>query len=178
MLKRAIIGIILVGLTVLLGLTGWGYIQFDSPASAASIMHIPVLLSTFLGGFPEGIASGLVYGAVSLKKFSGLKEWVHYPGRILMPILAGLIFLLVRHLLKKMPVLGDFIASLVGSAVGSLVNTWGVLGMGLLKGNFTRAQAMQIWAIHGWKEMLAALIIVPPLVVLLGMLLRKFGIRQ
>jgi len=178
MLKRVIVGIILVGLTAFLGFTGLGFIKFNSPAGAASLMHVPVLLATFLGGFPEGIIAGLIYGIASYIKYPALGLAVHIPGRILMPILAGLVFMLIRRLLKGKPVLGDCVAALAASAIGSLVNTWGVLGFALLMGNFTVPQAMQTWAAHGIKEMLGAILIVPPLVVIFGILLRKLKIRE
>ena len=179
MLKRVIVGIILVGLTAALGFSGLGYIKMNTPAGSASLMHVPVLIAVFLGGFPEGIISGLVYGAVSWWKFPALGPIIHFPPRILMPIVAGLVFMIIRRLLKGKPVLGDCIGALIGSAIGSLVNTWGVLALAIpFAQDFNVAKVMQIWNAHGLKEMFAAMLIVTPVVVIFGMILRSLKIRQ
>ena len=178
MLKRVIVAVILIGITITLGTTGWGYVKFNSPAGSASIMQIPVLVSTFLGGFPEGIISALVYSITSWQRFPAMNAWVHFPARILIPILAGLVFLLIRRLLSGKPVLGDFIGALIGSAIGSLVNTWGVLGTALALKYMPSSQVLQVWVAHGQKELLYSVLVVTPVVVLFGILLRKLNIRQ
>lgn len=126
--KLVIIGM-LSGICMVLGLTGYGFIQL--PTTKATILHLPVIIGAILEGPIVGMAIGLIFGlfsifqnlaAPTLLSFAFINPLVSVLPRILIAIMA---YLTYRAFAKKSETLGVG----MGALIGSLTNTVGVLGM-------------------------------------------------
>lgn len=124
----AVIGM-LSSISVVLGLTGYGFIPL--PIAKATIMHIPVIIGAILEGPMVGAMVGLIFGLFSifqnistpsLLSFAFINPLVSVLPRILIAFTS---YYCYRLTAEKSKALGIGI----GAAVGSLTNTFGVLGM-------------------------------------------------
>ena len=110
---------------------GIGYIPIGP--TNATIMHIPVIIGAIIEGPMVGATVGFIFGLTSLLKaltaptitsFAFMNPLVSILPRVLIGILTYYIYELVMKVTKRVSVSG-----LVAGALGSLVNTTGVLGM-------------------------------------------------
>ncbi len=124
----AVIGM-LSGVSILLGLTGYGFIPL--PIAKATIMHLPVIIGAILEGPVVGAMVGLIFGLFSifqnisnpsLLSFAFMNPLVSVLPRVLIAITSYYCYRLVSAKFKPLGI-G------IGAAVGSLTNTFGVLGM-------------------------------------------------
>ncbi|MHC6180504.1 ECF transporter S component [Clostridium sp. JNZ X4-2] len=124
----AIIGM-LSAISIVLGVTGLGFIPI--PPVKATIMHVPVIIGAVLEGPLVGAMVGLIFGVFSVIQsittptpvsFVFMNPLVSVLPRILIGVGSYYVFKLIR---MKREVLSVGIAA----AVGSLINTVGVLGM-------------------------------------------------
>lgn len=129
--KLTVIGL-LSGITIFLGLSGYGFIQL--PIARLTIMHIPVIIGTILEGPKVGMAIGFMFGAFSifqnmiapnLLSFALVNPLVSILPRILIAITTYLVYKAVR-------IKNQSIRISIAALVGSITNTVGVLSMILL----------------------------------------------
>lgn len=115
--------------SIILGLTGYGFIPL--PMAKATVMHIPVVIGAILEGPAVGVMVGLLFGlfsmfqnmvAPNILSFAFLNPLVSVLPRVLIGLVA-------YYCYKMMPVKNEAIKIGTGAAIGSLVNTLGVLGM-------------------------------------------------
>jgi uncharacterized membrane protein len=126
--QLAVVGI-LASISIMLGLTGYGFIPL--PMAKATIMHIPVIIGAILEGPLVGVAVGLIFGIFSIFQnmttpnalsFAFLNPLVSVLPRVLIGVTAYYSYRLFAG--RK-----DTLGIGIGAAVGSLTNTFGVLGM-------------------------------------------------
>ncbi|HOW91762.1 MAG TPA: ECF transporter S component [Anaerolineaceae bacterium] len=134
--RKIVITAVLGGITILLGLTHWGFIPWFGGLSL-TIMHVPVIIGAILEGPIVGLGIGLIFGLFSMLQAAIAPTGILDP-LFVNPLLAvlprlfiGPVAWLVWTALKKWPVVG-----LIASGIaGSLTNTVLVLGaLGLFFG--------------------------------------------
>ncbi|QQK08708.1 ECF transporter S component [Miniphocaeibacter halophilus] len=128
--KLTIIGL-LTALTIILGLTPLGFIPLG--VTKITTMAIPTIIGAIIGGPLVGGFVGLVFGFLSIFQsitsptilsFMFYNPLVSVLPRVLIGVVSGYLY----KLLNKLK-LNDLIACGITGAVGSIVNTVGVLGM-------------------------------------------------
>ena len=119
-------------LCIVLSITPLGYITIGG-LIAITIMHIPVILVTELGGLVPGLGVGLIFGITSLVRSvtSGaaanpffLNPMVSIVPRLLIPVFTW-IFVKLLDMIPKMP---KVISGTIGAAIGTFTNTFFVMG--------------------------------------------------
>ena len=114
---------------VVLGLTGYGFIPL--PGAKATIMHIPVIIGSILGGPIVGMTIGLIFGIFSIMQnimapnilsFAFINPLVSVLPRVLIGLTSYYVYKL--NFIKK-----DSIKIGLATVIGSLTNTFGVLTM-------------------------------------------------
>lgn len=157
---------LLVGIEVVMGMTGIGFIPF--PVIKATTMHIPVILGAILLGPGAGAVLGAVFGltsvwvnttAPSLLSFAfspfmsneGLVGavkalWIALGCRIMLGVIAGWLWKLMKMVLKK-----DYIALPVTAAVSTICHTLLVMGSiyFLLAEQYAAAKNVALTAVFG-----------------------------
>lgn len=118
------------GITVILGLTGMGFVPL--PIAKATIMHIPVIIGAIIEGPIVGMLIGLIFGLFSI--FQNIVSPTVLSFALINPlvsvlprVLIGLTSYYVYKLFSKSKF--DTMGIAAGTIIGSLTNTIGVLGM-------------------------------------------------
>ncbi|MCR4425390.1 MAG: ECF transporter S component [Firmicutes bacterium] len=148
---------ILVSLTLVLGVTGIGFIPLPTPAGAATLMHMPVELAGILEGPIVGLFVGLIFGLFTLR-FLGDPRVV-IPARLLIGVVAYLVYRICGRRSWSIP---------IAAAAGSLTNTVGTLGLAVYFGYFPlRGQggALSIAVVQGVPEAIVAALVLTPVVI-------------
>lgn len=119
-------------LCVLLAFTPFGYLKL-TPFIHMTIVHIPALVVTVLGGLVPGIVTGLVFGLSSIILNSiNPGAWslffsnpmVSIVPRMMFPVMAWLAF----RALNMIPHMPKTVSAGISAAVGTLFNTIFVMG--------------------------------------------------
>ncbi len=114
---------------VVLGLTGYGFIPL--PGAKATIMHIPVIIGSIIGGPMVGMTIGLIFGIFSIMQnimapnilsFAFINPLVSVLPRVLIGFTSYYVYKL--NFTKN-----DSLKIGLATVVGSLTNTFGVLTM-------------------------------------------------
>ncbi|MBU3110523.1 ECF transporter S component [Clostridium lacusfryxellense] len=114
---------------VVLGLTGYGFIPL--PGAKATIMHIPVIIGSIIGGPMVGMTIGFIFGIFSIMQnittpnilsFAFINPLVSVLPRVLIGLTSYYVYKL--SYIKK-----DSVRIGLATIVGSLTNTFGVLTM-------------------------------------------------
>ena len=151
--RKIVVTAVLGAITILLGLTHWGFIPWFGGISL-TIMHVPVIIGAILEGPLVGAGIGLIFGLFSMLQAAIAPTGVLDP-LFTNPLLAvlprlfiGPVAWLVWTGLKKWPVVG-----LIASGItGSLTNTVLVLGaLGLFFGRAPLVQ--QVFGDALWKAL-------------------------
>ncbi len=127
--KLSIIGL-LSAITIVLGLTGYGFIPL--PIAKATIMHIPVVIGAIIEGPIVGMVIGLCFGLFSL-----IQNITNPTSVLSFAFINPLVSVLPRVLIglgayygyKLFKIRNESIRIGFGTAVGTAVNTLGVLTM-------------------------------------------------
>ncbi|NLW17894.1 MAG: ECF transporter S component [Firmicutes bacterium] len=148
---------VLTALTIALGASGVGLIGVPTPAGAATTMHIPVIIGGILEGPLVGCFLGLLFGLFTLHLGPAIAV---IPARLLIGVAAYYAYratylLVERWLGRSAPI----VAAAVAGAVGSIVNTVGVLGMAVLIGLYSVEVAWSIGLLHGVPEAILAAVV-------------------
>lgn len=176
--QLAVVGM-LSGISVMLGLTGYGFIPL--PGIKATIMHIPVIIGTITEGPIVGMLIGLIFGlfsiiqnimAPAILSFALINPLVSIVPRVLIA--------LTTYFTYKYMIGNKTIKIGVAAAVGTITNTVGVLTMiyilyaaryaeqVLHKPKELVAKAIYgIAVMNGIPEIIAAVIITIPIVLAL-----------
>lgn len=100
--REITLGGVLGAITIILGFTYLGYITVPTPAGAATLMHIPVIISGIVLGAKVGGLVGTIFGLSAIYYFSSIAPiWVLFPARPLIGIFAALSFKFFYKILKK-----------------------------------------------------------------------------
>jgi uncharacterized membrane protein len=92
-IKQIPLASLFVAITLLLGFSRIGYIPLPTPAGAATIMHIPVILAGILMGPWFGALVGSIFGLSAVMYFSYIAPfWVLFPARPFIGIVSGLVY--------------------------------------------------------------------------------------
>ena len=114
---------------VVLGLTGYGFIPL--PGAKATIMHIPVIIGSIIGGPMVGMTIGFIFGIFSIMQnittpnilsFAFINPLVSVLPRVLIGLTSYYVYKF--SYIKK-----DSVRIGLATIVGSLTNTFGVLTM-------------------------------------------------
>lgn len=93
---------ILGAITIILGFTYLGYITLPTPAGAATLMHIPVIISGLVLGARVGALVGTIFGLSAIYYFLSIAPiWVLFPARPLIGVFAALSFQFFYRFLGK-----------------------------------------------------------------------------
>ncbi|MDP4145715.1 MAG: ECF transporter S component [Bacillota bacterium] len=199
--EMTIVGM-LSGISIMLGITGWGFIKL--PLIQATIMHVPVIIGAIMEGPIVGMLVGLIFGifsviqnlsAPSVLSFALINPLVSVLPRILIGITAyysykylkldSLIIRLMNIFLKNKKQDIKAIKIGVGAAIGSITNTVGVLGMIYIiyAAKFARAMKVSEAAAaktiigialgNGVPEAIVAVIITVPIIIAVSKFRRR-----
>ncbi|MCC0628322.1 MULTISPECIES: ECF transporter S component [unclassified Clostridioides] len=128
--KMTIIGV-LSAISIMLSMTPLGFIPVGP--TKATIMHIPVIIGAIMEGPIVGGAIGFIFGISSLlnaiinptvTSFVFINPLVSILPRVMIGVLAYYVYQLVIKSTNKV-----YVSGLITGAIGSLLNTAGVLGM-------------------------------------------------
>lgn len=149
--------------TVILGTTSLGYIPVPTAARNATTMHLPTIIASLLEGWPVGVVVGTVFGITSL--YMGASPMSQDPIIAMVPrMLTGLTPYMVYSLMRSN---NEYVRLGIAAVVGTLTNTCLYLGLAVLKGMLTLDTAINIAFVHGLPEVVVAVIIVIPAVLVL-----------
>lgn len=167
-------------ISIIMALTPLGFIQL--PMARATLMHIPVIIGAIIEGPVVGLLIGLIFGVFSLVQnfvaptsalfFAFQNPLVSVLPRVLIPITA---YYSYKYMIGK----SETLKIGVGTVIGTLTNTFGVLTMIFLlyaqryaemKGIAESTVAGVIYGIaltNGIPEVIVAVIITIPVVIAL-----------
>lgn len=210
-IQEMVLTALFTALLLLMGFTPLGLI--DLPIIKATILHVPVIIGSILLGPWRGAFLGGVFGAISLWKNTMAPSLLSFAFSPLVPlpgeghgspwalvicfvprILVGVAPWFVVKLFEKIPgnnkTAATALGSIVGGAVGSVVNTALVMGlMGLtLGGSFAAAQGIAgdaVWAgilgivlANGVPEAIAAAVLTPVVVLALTKAMGSLNLKK
>ena len=135
--RKLVITGVMGAITVLLGVTHWGFIPWFGGVSL-TIMHVPVIIAAVLEGPIVGAGVGLIFGIFSIIQAaiapsSPADVWFTNPILAVLPrLFIGPVAYLVWKVLEKVPVAGLITAGIAGSLTNTIL-VLGVIGiMGLI----------------------------------------------
>lgn len=120
-------------LTIVLGITRLGFISL-SPVVSLTILHVPVILATLIGGLIPGLSTGAIFGIFSLIQAAmtptGALDplFVNPLVSILPRMLIAVVTFFVDKLLRLIPKMPKVLSGSVSAFFGSLTNTVFVIG--------------------------------------------------
>ena len=142
-------------IAIVLGATGIGFIPVPTPVGKATILHIPAILAGVIEGPVVGALVGLIFGMYSF--LSASSPLAADPVVAILPrILIGVVSYYVYYLFRQRPVVGAGLAAVAGT----MTNTIGFLGLGVLQGYIKWAVVWMIIATHSIFEVIVAVAIV------------------
>ena len=151
--RKIVVTGVLGAISVLLGITHWGFIPWFSGASL-TIMHVPVIIGAVLEGPWVGATIGLIFGLFSILQAAlaptgPTDVWFTNPLLAVLPrLFIGPIAWLVWKALQRWNVF----ALIVAGIAGSLANTILVLGMIVVLGFLPLSVVIPIAAVNGLPE--------------------------
>jgi uncharacterized membrane protein len=166
--RQIVVAGILGGIAVFLGATRLGFIPVPTLAGNATIMHVPAILGGALEGPVVGLLAGGIFGIYSwlYAEVPLFKDPIIAIGpRLLIGVVAWAVFVALRSR-------NVYLASALAGVLGSLTNTVGVLGLGVLLGYLPLAGVVPIIPQALAEAVLAAVVTV---VVIKGVLLYRSG---
>lgn len=175
--RQVVIAGLMTALTVALGATGWGFVPLPTPAGAATIMHIPVIIAGVLQGPIVGGFVGLLFGIFTIPFLGDVR--VVIPARLFIGLVSWLAFKAVRSLGSKAiqseaGLMGSYgLAGIAAGVAGTLTNTAGTLLLAVQFGYIESAAAWAIAGAQGVPEMLLAGLVTGGLLVALRPLIKS-----
>jgi uncharacterized membrane protein len=166
--KKVALGGLFGAITLLLGFTYLGYIPIPTPAGAATIMHIPVIISGLLLGVRFGAITGTIFGLSALYYFSSIAPpWVLFPARPLIGVVSAVVYrIMLKFFEKRSSTYLKLISLAVASFLGSMTNTIGTLGLAVIFKVYTLPVVLSILP-QGIVEAILAVVISIPIVLAL-----------
>lgn len=130
-------------LSVYLTFSDHGYLILPTSGSWITILHLPTILAGILGGWVVGGLVGLVFG-LSAMVYAAQSHvavfadvWVALPARILVGLVASLVF---SHGVRW----GEHVAVLAAAVAGTLTNTLLVLSAAVWRGYLNAEMAINV----------------------------------
>jgi uncharacterized membrane protein len=166
--RQIVMAGILGGIAVFLGATRLGFIPVPTLAGNATIMHVPAILGGALEGPIVGLLAGGIFGIYSwlYAEVPLFKDPIIAIGpRLLIGVVAWAVFAALRNV-------NVYLASALSGVLGSLTNTVGVLGLGVILGYLTIEAVVPILPQAIAEAVLAAVVTV---VVVKGVLIYRSG---
>ena len=166
--RQIVMAGVLGGIAVFLGATRLGFIPVPTLAGNATIMHVPAVLAGALEGPVVGLLTGAIFGIYSwlYAEVPLFKDPIIAIGpRLLIGVVAWAVFAGLRDR-------NVYLASVLSGVLGSLTNTVGVLGLGVILGYLPLAAIVPIIPQAVAEAILAAVVTV---VVVKGVLLYRSG---
>lgn len=154
-IRQIVVSGILAALTIVMGATGIGFIPVPTPAGAATLMHLPVILAGILEGPLVGSLTGLIFGLFTLQFLAD--PLVVIPARLLIGVVAYYVYMLTRKTSWGLA---------LAAAAGSATNTIGTLSIFALRGYAPVAGEKGILTIaiaHGIPEAIVAAVVITPI---------------
>ena len=155
-IRKIVMSGILGAVSILLGVTGLGFIPVPTPAGHATIMHVPAILGGVLEGPIVGMLSGAIFGIFSFLRATSpmfTDPLIAIFPRLFIGVTAYYAYVATKRI---HPVL----AYVLAGAVGTATNTILVLGMASLRGFFPPSVALSIGVLHGVPVVIVAAILV------------------
>lgn len=154
-------------LAIVLSFTSLGLIPVPNPTEAATSLHLPAIVAGILSGPVVGGLVGLVLAISSWYRYSASfvafadgNLLVALAAAFLPRILIGVLAYYAYRLLRRWPALAAGVAGLVGT----LTNTFGVLGLLIWLGTLPVALLVPIFAMNVPIEVALALVVTIPAV--------------
>jgi uncharacterized membrane protein len=154
-------------LAIVLAFTPLGLIPVPNPTSAATSLHLPAIIAGILSGPLVGGMVGLVLAisswylySASFMTFAGGNLLVALLAAFLPRILIGVFAYYAYRPLRRWPALAAAVAGLVGT----LTNTFGVLGLLIWLGTLPPALLVPIFSMNVPIEVVLALVVTIPAV--------------
>lgn len=150
--RQIVIAGMLGAISIILGATGLGLIPWPSAAGHATIMHLPAILGGIIEGPIVGLLIGLIFGVFSFLRATN-------------PIFADPIVAILPRLFigvaayyayRSMKNFNQSTSLILAGAVGTIVNTAGVLSLAVLRGYLPLNAALAVAATNGIPEIIAA----------------------
>jgi uncharacterized membrane protein len=145
--QQLLMAVTLSALSVYLTFSGHGYIIVPTSGSWITIIHLPTILAGILGGWVVGGLVGCVFG-VSAMVYAAQSDvavfadvWVSLPPRILVGLMASVVFSRCVHW-------GEHMAVLAAAVAGTLTNTILVLSAAVCRGYFSAEVAINVASKH------------------------------
>lgn len=175
------------GITILLGLTGYGFIPL--PMMKATILHVPVIIGALVAGPRVGFMVGLIFGCFSifqaitspvLLSFALMNPVISVIPRVLIGVGSYYLYQALAKTLRR-----ETISLAAAGFVGSAINTIGVMGgiYLLYAKEFAAAREIPldnviniivgVCAFNGIPEAVVSAIITVPVVIVLKRALKK-----
>ena len=157
-------------LAIVLSFTPLGMIPVPNPTEAATSLHLPAIVAGILAGPIVGGLVGLVlaisswtlYGAAFMS-FAGGNLLVALLAAFLPRILIGILAYYVYRPLRRWPSL----AAGAAGVVGTLTNSFGVLGILIWLGTLPTALLIPVFSMNVPIEIALALIVIIPTIAIL-----------
>lgn len=133
--RSIVVAGILIAITILLSVANIGYIPVPNVTGAATILQVPTIIGGVLEGPVIGAVVGLVFGITSWfapgvqALFADRPLWVPVIVLLLPRILIGVVAWYVYAALRKN---NEIVALGAAGVLGTLTNTVGVVGLGVL----------------------------------------------
>jgi uncharacterized membrane protein len=159
--RKIVIAGVLSAISILLGATMLGFIPVPTPAGHATIMHVPAIIGGVVEGPIVGVIVGTIFGIFSFIQAT-IPAFKDPLVAILPRILIGITAYLTYAGLKRV---NEYLALVVAAVVGTLTNTIGVLGMGVLRGYWAPGVALGVGLTQGIPEAIVAAIVTVAVVV-------------
>lgn len=166
--RQIVMAGVLGGIAVFLGATRLGFIPVPTLAGNATIMHVPAILAGALEGPVVGLLTGAIFGIYSwlYAEVPLFKDPIIAIGpRLLIGVVAWAVFAALQNW-------NVYLASVLSGVLGSLTNTVGVLGLGVILGYLPLAAVVPIIPQAVAEAILAAVVTA---VVVKGVLLYRSG---
>ena len=139
-------------ISIILGATGLGLIPWPSAAGHATIMHLPAILGGVIEGPIVGLLIGLIFGVFSFLRATN-------------PIFADPIIAILPRLFigiaayyayRSTKNINQSTSLILAGAVGTIVNTAGVLTLAVIRGYLPLSAALAVAATNGIPEIIVA----------------------
>ncbi len=149
--RQVVLGGLMAALTLVLGVTGVGFIPVPIPVvGAATIMHVPVILAGIFAGPVVGAITGLIFGLTTMRFVPDPR--VVLPARILIGVVAYYVYILAYRWVGRGKRSGAAAGGAAAGVLGSLTNTLGTLGLAVLFGWLKLPAALAAAVANGVPE--------------------------
>ena len=125
--RRVVLGAIFGAMTLVLGGVGLGAIPVPNISGGATILQIPTIVGAIIGGPLVGLLCGAIFGVYELVTFPVFGPFVHIPSRLLIGIVAWLVYTMLRKANASI-----IVSAVIAALAGALTNTIVTVGMAVL----------------------------------------------